>query len=85
MKNRVVVIENNQKMEYDVLFNVTDEKNNAKYVVYTDNSIDKEGNAIVYLGKYDKDKIIPLDSNKEKEMLTNIVKIVGEEVCINEG
>lgn len=84
MKDKVLIIENNKEIKCDLLFTINDEKNNAKYVICTDNTKDEKGNVKVYFAKYEGNKIIPV-SNKEKEELEKIVNLVQEEVCGNEN
>ena len=66
--------------QYDLLFTLNDEKNGVKYAICTNNTKDKDGNAIIYLGKYKGKKIVPLTTKKEEEMLKEVVSIVQKEV-----
>lgn len=69
---------------YDVLFTLNDEKKGINYIVYTDNSKDEKGNARVYLGRYQDNKIMPLEAG-EKESLEKIINIFSDEVNRNEN
>lgn len=84
MKNRITVIQDNKKKEYDVLFTLNDENSNLKYAVCTDNTKDKDGNAIISFGKYDGMMLIPV-SDDERRMLKEMVDIVQKEVLKNEN
>ncbi len=69
---------------YDVLFTLNDEKKGINFVVYTDNSKDEKGNARVYLGRYQDNKIMPLEAG-EKEALEKVINIFVNEVNKNEN
>ncbi len=69
---------------YDVLFTLNDEKKGINFVVYTDNSKDEKGNARVYLGRYQDNKIMPLKDG-EKESLERVINIFSDEVNKNEN
>ena len=75
---------NGKEVECDVLFTLADEKKGVKYMAYTDNSVDPQGVAAIYLGRYENNKIMPLESEKEKEMLEKVVDLVSREVNNNE-
>ena len=80
MKDKISVMINGKKKEYDLLFTVDDEKTGNKYVVYTDNELNEKGNSKIYLGKYKDNKLMTI-TDEEKNQLEKIVSIVQEEVC----
>jgi uncharacterized protein YrzB (UPF0473 family) len=80
MKDKISTVINGIEEEYDVLFTTHDEKNNRDYVVYTDNKINEDGDANIYLGRYQDNEILPI-TEEEKEKLEKVVSIVQREVC----
>ena len=84
MSDKIFIVKDDIRIEYDVLFTINDEKKEIKYVVYTDNSINDDGDARVYLARYENNRIISV-SDEERKALEEIVNIVQKEVCKNEG
>ena len=80
MKDKISSVINGVEEEYDVLFTTHDEKNNRDYVVYTDNKVNEDGDANIYLGRYQDNEILPITEEK-KEKLEKVVSIVQREVC----
>ena len=80
MKDKISTVIDGIEEEYDVLFTTHDEKNNRDYVVYTDNKINEDGDANIYLGRYQDNEILPI-TEEEKEKLEKVVSIVQREVC----
>ena len=80
MKDKISTVINGIEEEYDVLFTTHDEKNNRDYVVYTDNKVNEDGDANIYLGRYQDNEILPI-TEEEKEKLEKVVSIVQREVC----
>ena len=80
MKDKISTVINGIEEEYDVLFTTHDEKNNRDYVVYTDNKVNEDGDANIYLGRYQDNEILPITEEK-KEKLEKVVSIVQREVC----
>ena len=69
---------------YDVLFTFDNEETNKSYVVYTDNSLDDEGNVQVYASVYhpnsDNNNLDPVETEKEWQIIDNILETIQEEV-----
>ena len=80
MKDKISMIINGIKKEYDVLFTTHDEKNNNDYVIYTDNELNENGDVNIYLGRYKDNEVLPI-TKEEKEKLEKIVSIVQKEIC----
>ncbi len=80
MKDKISTVIDGIEEEYDVLFTTHDEKNNRDYIVYTDNKINEDGDANIYLGRYQDNEILPI-TEEEKEKLEKVVSIVQREVC----
>ena len=54
-KNQFTLIdEEGKEVVYDVLFTFDSEETNKSYIVYTDNTLDEDGNIQVYASTYQK-------------------------------
>ncbi len=78
--DKITILKDGNKCEYDVLFTANDKENNNEYVIYTDNSIDENGNARIYLGRRENDMLVPV-SEEEKKLLEEYISIVQKGVC----
>ena len=71
------VNENGKEIEYEVLFTFDSDETNKKYIVYTDNTFDKEGNQKVYANNYtledDKLQFSQIEEEKEWQVIENIL------------
>ena len=69
---------------YDVLFTFDNEETNKSYIVYTDNSVDENGNVQVYASVYypgtDSTKLDPIETDKEWQVIEKILETIQEEV-----
>ena len=81
---RICVVENNKKKEYDVLFTVKDEETGFNYIIYTDDKVDMNGNGILYFARYENNKIIAV-SKEEKNKLKKICRSFQGKVNTNEN
>ena len=65
------------------LFTFESEETGKQYVVYTDNSIDKDGNTRVFASIYELTdnggKLLPIKSNKEWKVIETILEAIQEE------
>ncbi|HHW69448.1 MAG TPA: DUF1292 domain-containing protein [Tenericutes bacterium] len=79
------VIDNEGKeVECEVLFTFESEETNKNYMVYTDNTIDEEGNTRVYASIYNPEeeepKLIPIETDKEWKIIETILDELQSEV-----
>ena len=81
---RIRVEEKNKKKEYDVLFTVSDKETGFNYIVYTDDSVDMNGNGMLYFARYENNKLIPI-SKEEKNKLKKVCRSFQGGVCTNEN
>ena len=69
---------------YDVLFTFDSDETNKSYIVYTDNSLDDQGNVQVYASVYYPDtgstKLDPIETDKEWQWIEKILETIQEEV-----
>ena len=69
---------------YDVLFTFDSDETNKSYIVYTDNSLDDQGNVQVYASVYypgtGSTKLDPIETDKEWQWIEKILETIQEEV-----
>lgn len=69
---------------YDVLFTFESEENGKNYITYTDNSLDENGNIVVYASTYDptnpQSRLEPVETDQEWKVIETILETLQEEV-----
>lgn len=79
----VVLDENGKEVECEPLFTFESEETKKNYVVYTDNSLDEEGNVRVFASIYNvTDKggeLLPIKSDKEWKVIETILETIQNE------
>ncbi len=74
---------------YDVLFTFDNEETKKSYIVYTDNTLDSNGNVEVYASIYDpKDphsKLEEIKTEKEWKVIETILGSIEEEIKNKKG
>ncbi len=82
-KKLVVIDDKGKKVECEPLFTFESEETKKNYVVYTDNSKDKDGNVRVFASIYkvtDKGgELLPIKSEKEWKVIETILESIQEE------
>ena len=75
-----VLDDNGREVKCEALFTFESEETGKSYIVYTDNSVDAEGNIQVYASIYDPEsdeqKLTPIETEKEWK----IIEIILEEI-----
>ena len=85
-KNQFTLIdEEGKKVVYDVLFTFDSEETNKSYIVYTDNTLDEEGNIQVFASTYQKvegttTKLEAIETEKEWKIIETILNTIQETV-----
>jgi uncharacterized protein YrzB (UPF0473 family) len=85
-KNQFTLIdEEGKEVVYDVLFTFDSEETNKSYIVYTDNTLDEDGNIQVYASTYQKGegasaKLDPIETDKEWKIIETILNTIQETV-----
>ena len=84
-KNTINVYdENGNSVVCDILFTFDSDETKKSYVVYTDNSKDKEGKVQVYASIYDPNdkemKLEDIKTDKEWKVIRTILETLQEEV-----
>jgi uncharacterized protein YrzB (UPF0473 family) len=74
---------------YDVLFTFDNEETKKSYIIYTDNTLDSNGNVEVYASIYDpKDphsKLEEIKTDKEWKIIETILSSIEEEIKSKKG
>lgn len=91
MNNKMITIVNDNKdaIEVEVLFSFLLEDN--KYIIYTKNELDNEGNSVIYFGKLkdleDRQVLSSITDDVEWQKVKNVIRELlknGKEVDKNE-
>ena len=82
-----VINDEGKEVECEVLFTFESDETKKNYIVYTDNTIDEEGNTKVYASIYnpneDETKLIPIETDKEWKIIETILDELQKEVNKN--
>lgn len=69
--------EDGKDIECEALFTFEGKENGKNYIVYTDNTVDEEGNTKVYASIYDPNQdeqtLEPIESDEEWKIIENIL------------
>ena len=78
-----VIDEKGQKIMCEVLFTIESDATKKNYIVYTDNSLDENGDVKVYASIYTPDQepadLIPIETEREWKIIVTILESVQEE------
>lgn len=73
-----VLNDQGQEVECEALFTFESDETKKNYIVYTDNSLDEEGNTKVYASIYnpneDETKLLPIETEKEWKIIETILE-----------
>ena len=79
----IVVDDKGKQIECEPLFTFESEETNKQYVVYTDNTKDKNGNIRVFASIYEVtekgNRLLPIKSDKEWKVIEMILESIKEE------
>ena len=82
-KKFVVIDEKGNKVECEPLFTFESEETKKQYVVYTDNSKDKDGNTRIFASIYKVNEkggeFLPIKDEKEWKVVETILESIQEE------
>lgn len=84
-----VVNDDGKEIECEVLFTFESDETKKNYIVYTDNTIDEEGNTKVYASIYNPDqdetKLLPIETDKEWKIIETILDELQNEASKVDG
>lgn len=79
-----IVNDEGKEIECEVLFTFDSDETKKSYIVYTDNSLDEDGNTKVYASVYDPTgqdaSLLPVETEKEWLVIENILSTVQEKL-----
>ena len=83
-ENKFKVIDKDGKeIEFEVLFTFESDETHKNYMVYTDNSTDKEDNVRVYASVFKPDdeplELLPVETEREWKIIETILDSIQEE------
>ena len=82
-----VINDEGKEIECEVLFTFESDETKKNYIVYTDNSVDEEGNTKVYASIYNPDqdetKLLPIETDKEWKIIETILEELQNETANN--
>lgn len=78
-----VTNEEGKEVEYEVLFTFDSDETKKSYMVYTDNSLDEQGNVRVYASVYvpgkQETELSPIETDKEWKIIETILNELQEQ------
>ena len=84
-----VINDEGQEVECEALFTFESDETKKNYIVYTDNTLDEEGNTKVYASIYNPDqdetKLLPIETEKEWKIIETILDELQNETLNSEG
>ena len=73
-----VINDEGKEVECEVLFTFESDETNKNYIVYTDNTLDEQGNTKVYASIYTPNEentdLIPIETEKEWKIIETILE-----------
>ena len=79
-----IINDNGEEVMCDILFTFDSEETKKSYIVYTDNSKDKDGNVQVFASIYDPkqedQKLEPITTEQEWKVIETILNTLQEEI-----
>ena len=83
-----VINDEGKEIECEVLFTFESDETKKNYIVYTDDTIDEEGNTKVYASIYNPDqdetKLLPIETDKEWKIIETILEELQNETANKE-
>ena len=80
-----VINDEGKEVECEVLFTFESDETKKNYIVYTDNTLDEEGNTKVYASIYNPDqdetKLLPRETEKEWKIIETILEELQNETA----
>ena len=80
-----VINDEGKEIECEVLFTFESDGTKKNYIVYTDNTLDEEGNTKVYASTYNPDqdetKLLPIETEKEWKIIETILEELQNETA----
>ncbi|MCL1859406.1 MAG: DUF1292 domain-containing protein [Oscillospiraceae bacterium] len=79
-----VINDEDEEVECEVLFTFESPKTKKNYIIYTDNTLDDDGNTKVFASGYNPDadetELLPIETDEEWETIENILEELQNEI-----
>ena len=79
----IVPDKDGKEIKYEILFTFESEETNKKYIVYTDNELDKDNLIKTYASIYEEDgkelNIFPINDDKEWNLVEKLIEQATDE------
>ena len=84
-----VIDREGKEIEFEILFTFESDETKKNYIVYTDNSLDEDGNTRVYASIYTpgsaETELKPIETDKEWKIIETILEQIQEQVKESTG
>lgn len=78
-----IIDKDGKEIEFEILFTFESDETNKNYMVYTDNTIDEEGNTKVYASVFNPNaeplELLPVETEREWKVIETIITSIEEE------
>lgn len=78
-----IIDKDGKEIEFEILFTFESDETNKNYMVYTDNTLDDEGNTKVYASVFNPNKepleLLPVETEREWKVIETILGSIMEE------
>ena len=78
-----IIDKDGKEIEFEILFTFESDETNKNYMVYTDNTLDDDGNTRVYASVFNPNKepleLLPVETEREWKVIETILGSIMEE------
>ena len=78
-----IIDKDGKEIEFEILFTFESDETNKNYMVYTDNTTDKEANTKVYASVFNPNaeplELLPVETEREWKVIETIITSIEEE------
>lgn len=78
-----IIDKDGKEIEFEILFTFESDETNKNYMVYTDNTLDDEGNTKVYASVFNPNKepleLLPVETEREWKVIETILGSIMED------
>ncbi len=79
MEEKIVITnEQGKEIEYDVLLSFISEKDNKKYIAYTNYEKDEDNNLIINSALYENNKVLPIENEDAIKVIDRMINTLNE-------
>ncbi len=78
-----IIDKDGKEIEFEILFTFESDETNKNYMVYTDNTLDDDGNTKVYASVFNPNKepleLLPVETEREWKVIETILSSIMED------